>query len=440
MNRILELAYKTWCAGAGLRSRRHRYKSYTYGDQWCDTVRDRHGRYMREDARIIESGSKPLTNNLIRQLVKTVVGRYRTQSAESGLYSGEVAEPARRNGLAELDSRLLEEFLISGCAIQRVVDERRWEGSGLWVDNVNPRDFFVNRFNDPRGLDIELVGMLHDMSFAEVVNRFGDGSRAKVEELGRLYRKGGMSEAYSTLSLGECDDADDFFRPRIEGRCRVIEVWNFDSRCRADGASLDFVWHCRWLSPDGSVLREYDSPFGHGGHPFVVKFYPLTDGEVHSFVEDVIDQQRYINRLIVMLDRILMSSAKGVLIFPEDQRLPGMRWEDITDVWARSDGVIPVTGKGMHLPQQVMSDSGNTGAYQLLNMQLKLFEDISGVGDALLGRSNGSARGVEMFDTQVRNATIALADIFDTFTAFVEKRNGLLASAKPRQEEIKNKK
>jgi len=45
-----------------------------------------------------------------------------------------------------------------------------------------------------------------------------------------------------------------------------------------------------------------------------------------------------------------------------------------------------------------------------------------------------------MFDTQVRNATIALADIFDTFTAFVEKRNGLLASAKPRQEEIKNKK
>ena len=75
MNRILELAYKTWCAGAGLRSRRHRYKSYTYGDQWCDTVRDRHGRYMREDARIIESGSKPLTNNLIRQLVKTEVGR-----------------------------------------------------------------------------------------------------------------------------------------------------------------------------------------------------------------------------------------------------------------------------------------------------------------------------------------------------------------------------
>ncbi len=56
-------------------------------------------------------------------------------------------------------------------------------------------------------------------------------------------------------------------------------------------------------------------------------------------------------------------------------------------------------------------------------MQLKLFEDISGVGDALLGRTHGTARGVEMFDTQVRNATIALADIFDTFTSFTQTRN-----------------
>lgn len=428
MNRILEAAYKAWSAGASLRSRRRRYKNYTYGDQWCDTVRDRYGRYVREDTRIIESGSKPLTNNLIRQLVKTVVGRYRTQSAEAGLYKGAgVAELASRNSLAELDSRLLEEFLISGCAIQRVVEERRWEGHGVWVDNVDPRDFFVNAFRDPRGLDIELVGMLHDMSLAEVVNRFGEGSAAKVEELRRLYGGAG-GDCEPLLSLGDPADAVEFFRPRENGRCRVIEVWSLDSRPADGSACLDFAWHCRWLSPEGTVLSEYDSPYGHRSHPFVVKFYPLTDGEVHSFVEDVIDQQRYINRLIVMLDRILMSSAKGVLIFPEDQRLPGMRWEDITDVWARADGVIPVTGKGMHLPQQVMSDSANTGAYQLLNMQLKLFEDISGVGDALLGRSQGSARGVEMFDTQVRNATIALADIFDTFTAFVEKRNGLAAA------------
>ncbi len=422
---VLEAAYKAWNGAARLRSRRKRYKNYTYGDQWCDIVRDSHGRYMREDRMLEESGSKPLSNNLIRQLVKTVVGRYRTQAAEAGLYTGaDVAPLARLNSLAELDSRLLEEFLISGCAIQRIVEERRHGGCGVWVDNVDPRKFFVNAFSDPRGFDIDLIGMLHDFTFPELVNRFACGSRERAAEFRHIY-SGIADEAAFGLAreLGAADDSDDFFAPGREGRCRVIEVWTFDCRDDGDTADMDFVWHCRFIAPDGTVLREYDSPYAHRSHPFAVKFYPLTDGEVHSFVEDVIDQQRYINRLIVMIDKIMTTSAKGVLLFPADQMVDNFSWDEITARWAQSDGVIPISGNGQHLPQQVMTNTASTGAYQLLQLQMKLFEDISGVGDALLGRSSGTARGVEMFDTQVRNATIALADIFDSFTSFIESRN-----------------
>ncbi len=35
------------------------------------------------------------------------------------------------NQLDELDARMLEEFLISGCAIQRVVYEKRFEGTDV---------------------------------------------------------------------------------------------------------------------------------------------------------------------------------------------------------------------------------------------------------------------------------------------------------------------
>ncbi len=422
---ILEAAYKAWSSASGLRTRRERYKNYTYGNQWCDAVRDQSGRYMTEERLLEASGVKPLSNNLIRQLVKTVVGRYRTEAAETRLYSDKaVADLAGRNSLSELDSRLLEEFLISGCAIQRIVDERRWEGYGVWVDNVDPRRFFVNQFSDPRGSDIELVGMLHDISFAELVNRFAGGSKDRAAYFRRLYQ-GTEPEGTFAMGgeLGSPTDATDFFNPAVAGRCRVIEVWTFDGRESGEGADLEFVWHCRMLSPDGSVLHEYDSAFGHGGHPFAVKFYPLTDGEVHSFVEDVIDQQRYINRLIVMMDKMLTTSAKGVLLFPVDQKDESVSWDDITGVWARSDGVIPIKGTGAYLPQQVVTNTSNPGAYQLLQLQMKLFEDISGVGDALLGRSDGSARGAEMLSAQIRNATIALADIFETFTAFVTARN-----------------
>ncbi len=421
---IIDNAYRAWCAASDLRRRRERYKNYTYGNQWCDIVRNTDGRLTTEEQAIELSGAKPLSNNLIRQLVKTVVGRFRSQAAEAALYSSaDIAQLAARNCLAELDSRLLEEFLISGCIVQRIVSERRREGCGTWVDNVELPRFFVNRFRDPRGFDIDLVGMLHDMTVPEIINRFAGGKPEKAAELRRIYA-GTDASVLAGTELGMAAGAEAFFCATDADRCRVIELWTFDSREKNDGsASMDFVWHCRWLAPDGTVLSEYDSPYSHGGHPFVVKFYPLTDGEVHSFVEDVIDQQRYINRLIVLLDKMLATSAKGVLLFPMDQMVENMKWSDITTVWAHSDGVIPISGRGAHLPHQVVTNTAGSGAYQLLELQMKLFEDISGVGDALLGRTGGTARGVEMFDTQVRNATIALADIFDTFTAFIESRN-----------------
>ena len=43
------------------------------------------------------------------------------------------------------------------------------------------------------------------------------------------------------------------------------------------------------------------------------KAYPFIDGEIHSFVADVIDQQRYTNRLITLNDWVIRASAKGVL-------------------------------------------------------------------------------------------------------------------------------
>lgn len=422
MKQILEAAYKAWCAGAELRERRRRYKNYTYGQQWADIVRDDKGRYIREDEMMKKQGATPLSNNLIRQLVKTIVGRYRNLQSENDSYSAPaISAMAQRNSLPELDTRLLEEFLISGMAIQRISRERRWEGQGVWVDNVDPERFFVNAFRDPRGHDIKLIGMLHDMSLPELINRFAD-TQERADELKHLYGRG--DEFASPVSLGATASPEDFFNASEPGLCRVIEVWTFDCRPGADDSpKLDFAWHCRYLSAEGILLSEHDSPYGHGMHPFAVKMYPLTGGEVHSFVEDVIDQQRYINRLVVLLDKMMASSAKGVLLFPEDQKTDHDTWDRISQAWASSDGVIPITGKGQFLPQQVQSSGSDGGVYRLLELQMKLFEDISGVGQALLGRSNGTARGVEMFDTQVKNATIALADIFETFNSFTAARN-----------------
>lgn len=447
MSSILTQAYKAWRDNSELRSRRNRYKQYTYGQQWNDPIVDENGATITEGELALRNGKRPMTNNLIRQLVKCVVGRFRNTIGETAVNNPALADVYRQNNLDELDSRLLEEFLISGCAIQRVAHEQRLHGRGVWIDNVNPARFFVNPFKDPRGWDIEMIGMIHDMSMAEVIMRFARGDRKKAMTLRNLYQS-------DEIHMGSA-----FFNAP-HGRCRVIEVWTLESSesllChdrhqaqlfalstsqreqldaensrRADCGTapidsrwhIDTHWHCRYLAPDGSLLDSFPSPYPHRSHPFVVKLYPLIDGEVHSFVEDVIDQQRYINRLIVMIDHIMSTSAKGALLFPANQRHESMSWEQIASEWSRSDSVIPYNpSAGNPGPQQISANNTNIGAFELLSLEMKLFEEVSGVGSALMGKNTG-ASGEALYESQIKNATIALADIFETFNHFRTERD-----------------
>ncbi len=415
----LHRAYDAWLSAAPIRNARSRQKRYTYGDQWSDIVDDPTLGLITERQSIIKGGKRPHTNNLIRRLVKSIVGRYRAISAEAAVYDNSPDSLDSRNSMAELDCRMLEEFVISGCAIQRICSERRTAGAGVWVDNVSPDNFFVNDFRDPRGHDINLVGMLHDMTLPEIINRFSHGSRTAALRLKHIFDNPAIEPGISAVTPSGID----FFTPR-SGLHRVIEVWSLDAKeSSRNPAALRMVWHCRWYAPDGSLIDEYDSPFRHECHPFVVKFYPLTDGEVHSFVEDVIDQQRTVNRLVVLIDTMLATSAKGALLFPIDQLPRGITLTDISNQWAKPDAVIPITGRGERMPQQVVSNSSDSGAYQLLNLQMKLLDEISGISDAFLGRNVSPSTGAELYQAQVRNATITLQDLLDTFSAFTCERS-----------------
>ncbi len=428
MNRdknLLRRAYDAWIAADDLRNRRLRQKKYTYGDQWSDIVDDHTGRMVVERNLILEKGKRPLTNNLIRQLVKSIVGRYRNIAADTEIYDNSADSVDSRNRMLDLDCRMLEEFVISGCAIQRIVAERRPGGNGIWVDNVNPSEFFVNAYRDPRGFDIDFIGMLHNMSLPEIINRFAGGSSRRAEALQQIFH---TTVAESILTATEAVGAatiagDDFFRPPA-GKLRVIEIWQLEGRpvTKCGRLRMEMVWRCSWLAPDGTVLSTYDSPFPHKSHPFVVKLYPLTDGEVHSFVEDVIDQQRTINRMVVLIDSMMATSAKGTLLFPVDQLVKGVSLDDVARCWAAPDSVIPITGRGNSKPEQIITKTADSGAYQLLNLQFKLFEDISGLNNAILGRNVSPATGAELYQAQVRNAYTTLADLLETFTSFTTDR------------------
>ncbi len=424
----LEKARREYDRLAPFRAARRRFKRFTYGRQWEDMLTLPDGSRVSEGEYASLNGRQPLTNNMIHRLVTTITGHFRSREDQT-------AAKSDHNRLPELDARMLEEFLISGCAVQRIVRERRPEGEGVWVDNVNPDDFFCSPMRDPRGLDIELAGMHHDWSLAETLGRFAGGSKVRAEEIRRHYA-----------------DAE---------RCKVVEIWTLEAagrlRChdlmnstlyympetRANELTalnrkrakrglprvrtrLEYTttWVGRYLTPEGMELKRVEAE----RHPFAVKFYPLLDGEIHPFVEGLIDQQKHVNRLITLIDNMMSSSAKGVLLFPEEQMCEQYTWEDIRNLWASYDGVIPYNPQpGVPGPQQVVTNPATSGAYELVNLEMKLFEKAGGVSDSLQGRAiGGTGNSATLFDAQTRNSLSALADIFRSFDDFRACRDALL--------------
>lgn len=473
---VFDEAEKAWNDMAPLRERRNRYKMFTYGRQWDDTVRDPDtGLFVSERSLLSRDGRPPLTNNLIRQLVKSIIGRYRRQAetaikrtaTDCGKCNGEykrISEFMRRmyllHRLDELDCRLLEEFLISGVAVQRLgIDDYSRKHGYQAVANVSPECFFVSQCFDPRGIDIELIGMMHHWRPEEIVVRWGGQDRDKALQL--LARLRSMVSETPALTGGD----GSLFRHAPPSMVRVIEVWRLESheffhvhdpekglyyiarsnasrRLKADNArrqrrqrpllnyrwQLQRIWTGRWFLPDGSLLDTVRLPPGQK-HPFAVKFYPLIDGEIHSLVEDVVDQQKYVNRLINLLDRMMATAAKGALLFPVDALPEGCDFEAVTRQWSATDGVVLY--KGLHgddPPRQLTTTVGDVGARDLLRTEMELFKEISGVGDTLAGRTPASGVGAERYGMEIDNASVSIKDILDTFGSLIDHRNLRLIS------------
>lgn len=478
---VLMEAQQHWSNMSRFRLDRERNKRYTYGDQWGDII-SVDGEFITEEEFIKKQGNVPLKNNLVRRLVRNVLGVYRSQAKEPTCTArdrdeqrlGETMSTILQcnmqvNRLQEVYARSMEEFLISGFIMHRKWYGWRNDRLDCWTDYVNPNNLFVDgNMRDFRGWDVSCIGEVHDISFETLCGQFAS-SPEDYRKLSEIYTQARNKELLSSTckEFGYSLKTHDFLLTNDPSRCRVIEVWRKESKPRyrcvdyntgeiykidiedyeemvesvnldrlnqgiAVGMSADDIpliqaewfmdeyWYFYYLTPFGDILKEGETPYSHKSHPYVFKAYPFIDGEVHSFVGDVIDQQRYTNRLITLYDWIMRASAKGVLLFPEECLPKGMDIRDIADEWSRFNGVIAIkTKETAQVPQQIANNSTNIGITELLNIQLKFFEDISGVNGALQGKPGYSGMSGTLYAQQTQNATTSLLDLLDSFSMFV---------------------
>ena len=486
-NAVLRSAFNAWSSLDEFRINAHRNKMYTFGNQWGDFVPNPNGQgWITEERLITKEGNVPLKNNRIRGIVRSTVGvfsgnqtepvcvsRERDDQGKGEMMSATIQYVYQLNKLWELDRSNFEYFLVSGLAAFKGNYEWREGGMNVWNDLVNyNRFFFDNHMEDPRHWDCSLVGEIHDMSINSLIGKFAN-SPESAQKLREIY--GGVIdedviETTYNLTRSEAHRNRNFFIPDDPSRCRVIEVWRKEAKERllvhdrltgdcfktelknksaidqenhrriamwtlkgihpdkmllikADWF-MDEPWMYYFMTPTGYVLKTGETEYWHGSHPYSFKVYPFYDSEVHPFVGDFIDQQRFINRLIMMQDLINKTSAKGVLMFPEDQKPDHMSMDEIAETWASYRGIIYYKPKpGTNAPEQIINNSSNPGLFQMLQIQLKLIEDVSGVQGSLQGQTPPSGTAASLFMQQTQNATTSLTDLFESYREVRETRD-----------------
>lgn len=492
---VLMEAQHYWNCMDQFRRDRERNKRYCYGDQWRDII-DVDGESMTEEEYIGKQGNVPLKNNLIRRLVRNVIGVYRSQSKEPTCHSRDRNEQKlgetmttmlqynmQLNCMAEVNARSMEDFLIGGLVVYRKSCAWRNEKFDCWTDYINPDNFFIdNNMRDFRGWDVSFLGEIHDIDFDTLCSQFAktpeDYTRFK-NIYSFAHSKQYISNYAGRFGYSRLENID-FLFTNDTTRCRVIEVWRKESkpryqchdyntgdfykidaedkpamvdavnadrlqRGRAKGVDdaeiplihaiwmIDHYWYYYYLTPFGDILDEGETLYEHKSHPYVFKAYPFIDGEIHSFVGDVIDQQRYTNRLITLYDFIMRATAKGVLLFPEGCEPDNMSMEDIAEEWGKFDGIVYYKPKsGVQPPQQIAQNATQIGITELLNLQLKFFEDISGVNGALQGKPGYSGTSAALYNQQTQNATTSLLDILECFSSFI--KDGAIKDVKNMQQ------
>ena len=493
MRRIMRYQ-QMWEMLSDFRIRRKRNKRYFNGDQWKDKVEVERGKFITEEQNIIEQGKVPLKNNMIASTVTSILGVFRNaygkpeviarsvdnqQLGEMNTCLAEYVYQYAR--VKEIDAKDLLEAMISGMCAQMVdyhydnVTRRNEEQ----IISINPSRIFLNSgIEDPRGGDITTIGVLLDMTIDEVVAKFARSPKdaEKIREIYKNVDKNSIINSIRTFTESTVRDVN-FMTPASSGLCRVIQAWEYEyddvylvhdhlnstweEYPLSDGKMIDEMikqrdidievndwdydmckiekifhhdefWYVRYLSPIGDVLFESRSPFNHKSHPFAIYLGHLIDGEIHSFVENIIDQQRYINRLITLIDFIMGSSAKGVLVFPENAIPKGMRKEDILEQWTSYRGVIFANLKpGTQMPQQISTNATNIGANEMLALQMQLIRDISGVHGALQGKEAKSGTAASLYAQEASNAQVNIADLLESFTEFRQSRDYKLVKIAP---------
>ena len=332
--------------------------------------------------------------------------------------------------------------------------------------------FWEAEGTDPRHWDISLIGEFRDYTIGELAATFAE-SEYDYNQLLEIYKP--YLSQLATIHKTRNDYSEGSWNyPMTTNLCRVYEIWTKEHkpgiRCkdimnteqplyhidprdlpniqaenerrialgREQGIADDDIplieykgkglgykiyeyWHYWALTPDGRILVDYDSPFEHGSHPYTIKMHLYANGRTTPFISCIIDQQRYINRLITLNDLLINSSIKNFKMIPIDLIPKGMSTREFAQRAVELDNWVfykPQNRMTNAEPKVITQNATNIGIHELLQVQLSSINDITNVHGALQGKAPHAGTSAQLYLMESQNATTSIATLLNKFSRF----------------------
>ena len=384
-------------------------------------------------------------------------------------------------GMQDMLNHLIKDYLQGGqMFVRESWEDRELEMPDAWTDAMEPDHMFFECGSDPRHNDVCLIGCLHDVSKEDLYQKFARREYGlTVNDLNCIFDIHDVDDSSYGYEFNEEKALENLsFDYTNKGRhyVRVIEAWTTETKPRLqcfdpiaknmnnawfrvdleDTAMInkliqenekrkkqydeygvpeedrayitsedlsDKYWYYTFMAPDGTVLCRGESPYDFKSHPYTMKLYPFINGEIHPFMTNVIDQQRYINRLIVMNDMSIRSSFKGFKMIPTTV-LGGRTPEQFMEEAIEYDGWIFYTPKRTMpnvKPEIITSNAVNIGTNELLQIELNLIREVTNVSGALQGKTPSAGTSAARYAQESQNATTSLYTILSDMEIFTEK-------------------
>ena len=378
---------------------------------------------------------------------------------------------------SEIRKALFKDYICGGIAVARESYEERDTIWDSWSDYVNPYYVGFEMGSDPRHQDINLICELHDVSHEDLYFKFAREdyglTRRILDDVYEIDHKRDYDIEADQNDVYDLENVS-FDTPANKNCCRVIECWYKrtkpryqctdpiaqtadDARFRVEVEDIenvrqenikrkkvydeagvpiedrayitaeyieDVFWYYTFMTPDGTILCEGECPYDYKTHPYTVKFYPFVNGEIHPFLGTVIDQQRYINRLVVMHDMAARSAAKGITIIPKGCIPDDMSPQDFADQFTEYEGLVIYETNRINpsvRPEVITSNAVQIGTYELLQLQLQLTKDITNVSGALQGKTPSAGTSAARYQMEMQNSSVSLFSLLNDMTNLSEQ-------------------